>query len=160
MLLPRRAEVARDAAAAGRSDAWDGYPASLDRLLDFIARKQIRHTVFVSGDEHHALVCEVTLTPAHRRGRPLQPVRLLSVHSSALYAPFPFANGHPADLSDAGFTTAGGTDVLLKTTAAPPGPGWAQLSLPARLAPGAQGLNVSVRHVQCGGDSTLRWFSL
>jgi len=135
LLLPRRAEVAQDPASAPRSDAWDGYPASLDRLLDFMLREQILHTVFVSGDEHHALVCEVRLEPdrpqgagAHPSAAPA-PIEFSSVHSSALYAPFPFANGCPEDLSDEPFVTAGGTRVTLKTTPAPPGDGWARVSL-------------------------------
>jgi hypothetical protein len=129
MLLPRRAEVARDPSASGRSDAWDGYPASMDRLLDLLMREQIHHTVFLSGDEHHALVCEVTLDPPPERAGPWEPVKLTSVHSSALYAPLPFANGHPADLSEDSFVTAGGTRVSMKTRYAPPGDGWARVSL-------------------------------
>jgi choline dehydrogenase-like flavoprotein len=129
LLLPRRAEVVVDPANAPRSDAWDGYPASLHRLLDFLLREQIQHTVFVSGDEHHALVCEVTLAPAAQMSAGLHAIRLTSVHSSALYAPFPFANGHPADLSDDPFVTPGGTRVTLKTRFAPPGDGWSRVSL-------------------------------
>jgi phosphodiesterase/alkaline phosphatase D-like protein len=133
LLLPRRAEVVVDPANAPRSDAWDGYPSSLHRLLDFLLREQIQHTVFVSGDEHHALVCEVTLAPAAQTSTRLPAIHFTSVHSSALYAPFPFANGHPADLSDEPFVTPGGTRVTLKTRFAPSGDGWARVS----LTPGA-----------------------
>jgi hypothetical protein len=133
LLLPRRAEGVQDPAAAERSDAWDGYPASLDRLLDFLMREQIQHTVFLSGDEHHALVCRATLQPPPERAGQWDAVQLTSVHSSALYAPLPFANGHPADLSDQGFVTAGGTRVSMSTHHAPPGDGWARVS----LSPGA-----------------------
>lgn len=129
LLLPRRAEGVQDPAAAERSDAWDGYPASLDRLLDFLMREQIHHTVFLSGDEHHALVCKATLQPPPERAGQWDAVQLTSVHSSALYAPLPFANGHPADLSDQDFVTAGGTRVSMNTTCAPPGDGWARVSL-------------------------------
>jgi hypothetical protein len=129
MLLPRRVEVARDPSASDRSDAWDGYPASLDRLLDLLMREQIRHTVFLSGDEHHALWCEVTLHPPPQRAGQWGAVQCTSVHSSALYAPLPFANGHPADLSEEPFVTAGGTRVSLKVHHAPPGDGWARVSL-------------------------------
>ncbi|MFN9281994.1 MAG: alkaline phosphatase D family protein [Betaproteobacteria bacterium] len=129
MLLPRRAEGVQDPGAEGRSDAWDGYPASLDRLLDFLMREQIQYTVFLSGDEHHALVCEVTLQPPQSREHTWGPVQLTSVHSSALYAPLPFANGHPAELSDQAFVTAGGTRVTMSTRCAPPGDGWARISL-------------------------------
>jgi cholesterol oxidase len=91
LLLPRHRAVADDASAAGRNDGWGGYPHTLHRLLDLIAQEPIRHTVFLSGDEHHALYSEAWLGP----GR----IKLVSVHSSALYAPFPFANGRPQDLA-------------------------------------------------------------
>ena len=136
LLLPRHAEGVQDRSDAGRSDAWDGYPASLDRLLDFLMRHQIQHTVFLSGDEHHALVCEATLAPPPIRQDRWKEVRLTSVHSSALYAPLPFANGHPADLSDQAFVTAGGTRVTMRTRCAPPGDGWARVSLTPGTGPG------------------------
>ena len=129
LLLPRRAEVVADPTATPRSDAWDGYHDSLHRLLDFMLREQIQHTVFLSGDEHHALVCEVTLEPATPAPAGPSAVRLTSVHSSALYAPFPFANGHPSDLSAETFVTPGGTRVTMKTRFAPPGDGWTRISL-------------------------------
>jgi hypothetical protein len=136
LLLPRHAEGVQDRSDAGRSDAWDGYPASLDRLLDFLMRHQIQHTVFLSGDEHHALVCEATLAPPPIRQDRWKEVRLTSVHSSALYAPLPFANGHPADLSDQAFVTLGGTRVTMRTRCAPPGDGWARVSLTPGTGPG------------------------
>lgn len=136
LLLPRHAEGVQDRSDAGRSDAWDGYPASLDRLLDFLMRHQIQHTVFLSGDEHHALVCEATLAPPPIRQDRWKEVRLTSVHSSALYAPLPFANGHPADLSDQAFVTVGGTRVTMRTRCAPPGDGWARVSLTPGTGPG------------------------
>jgi hypothetical protein len=126
LLLPRRREVIDEPANAARCDAWDGFPASRDRLLDFLARHRIGHTVFVSGDEHHSMACDITL---QARGGDA-PVKALSVHSSALYAPYPFANGHRRELSDAGFTTTGGTLVTLQTTFAPAGNGFAVLTLP------------------------------
>ena len=136
MLLPRRAEGVQDRSATPRSDAWDGFPASLDRLLDFLMREQIQHTVFLSGDEHHALVCEVTLAPPPSRQGSWKEVGLTSVHSSPLYAPLPFANGHPADLSDQAFVTTGGTRVTMRTRCAPPGDGWARVSLTPGTGPG------------------------
>lgn len=144
LLLPRHAEGVQDRSAAGRSDAWDGYPASLDRLLDFLMRHQIQHTVFLSGDEHHALVCEATLAPPPSQQDNWKEVRLSSVHSSALYAPLPFANGHPADLSDQAFVTAGGTRVTMRTRFAPPGDGWARVS----LTPGSSCGNLEVEFVK------------
>ena len=143
LLLPRRRKVVDDPANSARGDSWDGYPADRERLLDFLARHRIGRTVFVSGDEHHRLACEITL---QARGAGAS-VKALSVHSSALYAPFPFANGHPHDLSDEGFRTAAGTQVTMHTTWAPAGDGFAVLQLPA-----GAGLGPAVR----GGDGEVQ----
>ena len=92
-LLPRRELSARHAANAAMSDTWCGFPNSLYWLLDLMLRKEIESTVFLSGDEHHSYIAEIEVTRAGSK-----PLNLISVHSSALYAPFPFANGKPADL--------------------------------------------------------------
>jgi cholesterol oxidase len=124
LLLPRHHAVAEDASAAGRNDGWGGYPCTLHRLLDLIAQEPVRHTVFLSGDEHHALYSEAWLGP----GR----IKLVSVHSSALYAPFPFANGRPQDL--AGHETVRPPPPFLsaarvRTRCAPVGDGFVQLTV-------------------------------
>jgi len=123
LLLPRRLQTREDAAGgADHSDAWDGFPASLERLLHFIARKGIRNTVFLSGDEHHSLVAEVLLG-APGPGQ----VKLISVHSSGLYAPFPFANGRPSELALDESFQPGGLDVKVISHLAPAGDGFATL---------------------------------
>ncbi len=78
--------------SAIRSDAWDGYPASLCELLGFIARESITGVVFVSGDFHFSSVS--TLQMEHKDKR----VTAHLIHCSGLYAPFPFANSTPNDL--------------------------------------------------------------
>jgi len=91
--LPRRAgrhpDPAMMEAAAMRSDGWDGYPASLKWLLGSIARHNIHGVVFLCGDAHLAGYTQVHL----RAGDSRTTLRIL--HSPALYAPFPFANGQP-----------------------------------------------------------------
>ena len=52
----------------------------------------LRKVVFVSGDEHHSLHATTWLGSGYKR------IKLVSVHSSGLYAPYPFANGRPRDL--------------------------------------------------------------
>lgn len=91
-LLPRlvgRNDGKNDGASA-LSDSWDGYPASLYWLLCFIARENIRGVVMLCGDAHLAGHTTVRLQAVH------QPENALHIlHAPALYAPFPFANGHP-----------------------------------------------------------------
>jgi len=106
MPLPRRRlppgapppdEVPPDAFPADvlRFDAWDGYPRSLHRLLAFIAKHRLQRLVFVSGDEHLSCVARIELETG-----PGQTVATLySVHCSALYAPWPFANSRPEDFA-------------------------------------------------------------
>ena len=62
-------------------------------MLTHIAREKIRHVVFVSGDEHLACVARVVLDAGDG-----DPIVFHSVHSSPLFAPFPFANSVREDL--------------------------------------------------------------
>lgn len=94
-LFPRHAFATASTANAIRSDGWTGYPASLSRLLNFIARYNITNVVFLCGDEHISCVSNVTLmssTPSS------QALKLYSIVSSAFYAPYPFANTDDWDL--------------------------------------------------------------
>ncbi|MDT9000009.1 alkaline phosphatase D family protein [Paucibacter sp. APW11] len=99
MLLPRRMSVREQPAMALRSDAWDGYPASLHALLAMLWAEQARGVVFLSGDEHRSghVSAEISLVSGDARGR--APVRLHSIHSSALYAPWPFAVSRVEDFA-------------------------------------------------------------
>jgi cholesterol oxidase len=139
MLLPRqRVAVSRSLTPDGghlQSDSWDGYPEDLNGLLDFISKNQIGKTVFLSGDEHHSSVSQICLKPTAssvvsrltQDGAHESPLctKLLSVHSSALYAPFPFANGRASDLSNEAFTTLSGWTGVGMTTHLHPGDGFA-----------------------------------
>ncbi|MDQ1919285.1 alkaline phosphatase D family protein [Massilia pseudoviolaceinigra] len=102
ILVPRRLRATHGGPGAHclRSDAWDGYPASMQRLLAHIGGHGIGNVVFLSGDEH--LSCEATLLIQPPGTKPAVTVR--SFHSSALYAPYPFANSIPEDLADSGET--------------------------------------------------------
>jgi cholesterol oxidase len=96
-LLPRalRSKQNGHRASALRSDAWDGYPGSLHRLLAYIVEKQIGNVVFLSGDEHISFATRARIV-ARGSGKSMS---IHSIHSSALYAPFPFANALPDDLA-------------------------------------------------------------
>ena len=95
ILLPRHARAVqrKRVASALRSDGWDGYPSSLNRVLAHIANEKIRNVVFLSGDEHLSCVARVEVAAAGG-----ETVVVHSVHSSPLFAPFPFANSVRADL--------------------------------------------------------------
>jgi hypothetical protein len=95
ILLPRRLTTARDEACGLHSDAWDGYPRSLQALLVWVCDHQVQNLVFLSGDEH--LGCEASITV--RRIDGVASVSFRSVHCPALYAPYPFANSVEEDFA-------------------------------------------------------------
>lgn len=86
--LPRHVRAIRCVSGALRSDAWDGFPCSFHALLAHIAKERIRNVVFLSGDEHVSFVARGTLRAEGSEDE----VVVHSIHSSALYSPFPFAN--------------------------------------------------------------------
>ncbi|MFZ4758646.1 MAG: alkaline phosphatase D family protein, partial [Burkholderiaceae bacterium] len=95
LLLPRRLTGAFDGpASALRSDAWDGYPASMAWLFDLVATHGIRHLVVVSGDEHLSMVASAEVSVD---GGP--PLRIHSVHCSPMHAPYPFANARAEEFA-------------------------------------------------------------
>lgn len=98
ILAPRRLRAIHGSLDAHclRSDAWDGYPASMRRLLAYIAGHGMRNVVFLSGDEH--ISCVATLLVQPPGAAPAVSIR--SIHSSALYAPYPFANSVQEDFAD------------------------------------------------------------
>lgn len=98
ILAPRRLRAIHGSFDAHclRSDAWDGYPASMHRLLAFIAGHGMRNVVFLSGDEH--ISCVATLHVQPPGASPAISIR--SIHSSALYAPYPFANSVAEDFAE------------------------------------------------------------
>jgi choline dehydrogenase-like flavoprotein/pimeloyl-ACP methyl ester carboxylesterase len=77
-----------------RSDSWSGYPASTISLLGFIRDENVRRVVFLSGDAHLSCACSFKF-----EGRDNQ---VISVVSSGMYAPWPFANQRPDELALSG----------------------------------------------------------
>lgn len=88
LVLPRRLATREHAASALRSDAWDGYPASLHWLLGEAWRQRADGLVCMSGDEHRSGFVSARIEPADGEGAA---VTLHSIHSSGLYTPWPFA---------------------------------------------------------------------
>lgn len=102
MLLPRhRRAIQRDSSlswtnlSALHSDGWDGYPNTLREVLAYIADNRIEHVVFLSGDEHRACLAKVDLC-----GEDGAVTRLHSIHTAAMFAPYPFANGIDEEIVD------------------------------------------------------------
>ena len=97
IVLPRKLSALehRHSASALRSDAWDGFPYSFHHLLGEIAKEEIQNVVFLSGDEHLSCVARAEV----KRIPDGKPIMIHSVHSSALYAPFPFANAIREDFA-------------------------------------------------------------
>ncbi|AMO22626.1 hypothetical protein GCM10027034_30600 [Ramlibacter solisilvae] len=97
MVLPRHLETrGAGVAAALRSDGWDGFPASLHRLLARVYQRGIDDVIFLSGDAHVSNVARIEISKV---GVPGVAVVAHSIHSSALYAPYPFANGIEEDFA-------------------------------------------------------------
>jgi hypothetical protein len=129
ILLPRRLATAREAEMALYSDAWDGYPSSLYAVLAKLFQYRAQRVIFLSGDEHLSCVARITLT----RDGSNEEIVAHSVHSSALYAPYPFANSVEADFpadDRFDFTHDGYTYQCRVETEFPrPGDGFAVLSV-------------------------------
>ena len=96
-VLPRRlAMQGNTVASCLRSDAWEGYPASLHRLLAGVYQRRSDDVVFLSGNEHLSCVARIEISKLDDPGTV---VVAHSVHSSALYAPYPFANATKEDFA-------------------------------------------------------------
>ena len=136
MLLPRRRTSAKDKSGHAYSDSWDGFPESMYRLFDVLLKDKIGQTVFLSGDEHHSLYAEVVLQRAGTS------VKLVSIHSSGLYAPLPFANGRPDQLELVDTFELKDIQVEVRTTCAAPGDGFAVVTPQPHLAGGGMDLSI------------------
>jgi hypothetical protein len=101
LLLPRHRDAVRarllngtDAGegAALRSDSWDGYSGTFQRILQLIADEQLC-VVFLSGDEHLGLFATARVQQLDSK----QEGRIYTVHSPGLNTPYRFANAYPRD---------------------------------------------------------------
>lgn len=145
IVLPRRLSVAESPnhpEVALRSDAWEGYPASLQALLAFLADQSIQRCVFLSGDEHLPCVAKATV---QRLEAGTQPVSFWSVHAGALYAPYPFANSVVEDFVECetfGFQHQGRSYTCTVTAWFPPQPcaGFFEITTDPTASLGTSGL--------------------
>lgn len=96
MVLPRTMRQSEASAMALHEDAWGAFPSSLHRLLALLHAARASRVVLLSGDEHLSSVTRIAIT---KQGDEAPPVVVHSVHSSALYAPYPFANSRAEDFA-------------------------------------------------------------
>jgi len=92
MPLPRQQFIAQapdDKSVCLNSDAWDGYPATLNEVLAYIAKNKIKNVIFLSGDAHIPCFCKAKL----HCGGSSESTTVFSIHAAPFYAPFPFGNG-------------------------------------------------------------------
>jgi cholesterol oxidase len=88
-----------------------------------VADNRIQNVVFLSGDEHISFA--TTAVVSDRSGKAV--TRILSVHSSALYAPFAFANSTQENLAGDDSFDSGSYRLTVTSTFAAPGDGFALL---------------------------------
>jgi cholesterol oxidase len=95
IVLPRQLRTLAGQASSLRSDAWDGYPRALHRLLAGVFERGRDDVVFLSGDAHLGNVTKIVLTKSGSSKK----VVAHSIHCPALYAPYPFANAIKEDFA-------------------------------------------------------------
>jgi hypothetical protein len=103
ILLPRYLSTRRNSGGpeslglALNCDSWAGYPHSLHSVLAWLygAGAGAGGIVFLSGDEHLPSIATISIES------PPDPRRVVvhSIHSSALYAPYTFANASARDFA-------------------------------------------------------------
>ena len=77
----------------GKSDSWSAFPNTRKRLLQHMVSEAIQNVVFLSGDIHCSNVAEMSFHGT----KVAEQLRAFSITSSALYWPFWFADGDPAN---------------------------------------------------------------
>lgn len=97
-VLPRTRQTAQEPTMALYADSWSGYPASLAWLLGILHKHRASNVVLLSGDHHVSSLTTITLTSPNTNAA--EPLVIYAIHSSALYAPYPFANAHPRDFCE------------------------------------------------------------
>lgn len=148
-LLPPEAQAQAGAAGSLRSDTWSGFPASVVEFLAALRDGGVQGVVLLSGDAHMSSVSTLQLDAC-----PGAPVQVVSVVSSGLYTPWPFANQRPAQQVQDGPVAwqAGGRQVSgqIRTLAQSAAQGYALLNLGPSPTGGAR-LTVRLQPAQGAG---------
>lgn len=74
------------------TDSWPAFPHTREAVLRTIIENQIQNVVFLSGDIHCSNVAQLKFSGF----ADAEKIRSFSITSSALYWPFPFADGDPS----------------------------------------------------------------
>lgn len=126
-----------------RSDTWSGFPAARVRLLEGLCQRNIRRVVFLSGDSHLSTVSRLRLADGFS---------VVSIVSSGLYTPWPFANQQPHELVLKGAVDLGTPQSPyrghMRCLALSPAAGYARI----RLRP--QGAAMALEVDLCAADGT------
>ena len=92
--MSARTVFARDnPAALGYSDSWAAFPETRARILQTVVDSQVQNVVWLSGGIH----CSCVARMEFRDEEGMEDLLMFSITSSALYRPYPFADGNPAD---------------------------------------------------------------
>lgn len=80
-------------AALGKSESWAAFPETRAEILQTVVDRQVQNVVWLSGDIHCSCVARMEFSDEEGT----EHLRMFSITSSALYRPFPFADGDPSD---------------------------------------------------------------
>ncbi len=120
VVLPSLVEGS-DPANSGKADSWKLAAPDQVWLLELLARTCRGRFAVVSGD-YHVSACTEVLLSDDRLG--------LAIVAPPFYAPFPYANARPSDVSSAdAFALAGGTLTTRNLCEALPGSGYGLIRL-------------------------------
>jgi cholesterol oxidase len=135
------------------SDSWSGYPATWRRLVKFMVKHQIRHTVFLSGDYHFSGAATLTLTSGGSS------VQAASVVCSGWNSSLPFTNAQPHDFALDAEVQAPFSDVAAGFTSCAQGLGTSlrQFSKLTVAPVEAAGWQLSVEVMDEAGHTTGDW---
>ena len=75
------------------SDSWPAFPETRRAILDTIIANNIQNVVFLAGDIHCSNVAEISFDGSAAARN----LKAFCITSSALYWPFPFADGEPSN---------------------------------------------------------------
>lgn len=94
LFAPNTVDSAKDDYGKFKDDAWAAFPTTRAQVLKAIVENNVQNVVFLTGDVHCSNCATITFERID--GSPL-PIRMYDITSSALYWPFPFADGDPEE---------------------------------------------------------------